>query len=499
MEKILHVGFELSYKIQNMKTKILLLAFIASSIAGSAQNDIDAMRYSQLTFGGTARFASMAGSMGALGGDISTLSFNPAGIAVYKKSELTITPSFLAERTSTSYNQTSSGDRKLNLNFGNVGLVATFKLKDTNRYGWESFHIGIGYNRTNSFQMRSTIEGYNTSSSLLDTYVANANGHSSGDFDQFSTGLAWSSWLINDDTTAGTNQYNHVIPNYGEYQRKSIDAKGSMGETDISFGGSYRNKVLIGATIGFANAKYSEEAIYEEKDAADSIANFSSFTFTQNLDSKGSGINLKLGVIVKATDWLRLGAAVHTPTAFYSFSDDYSSSMSSDLENGITYQNQSPIGHFDYSVITPFRAIGSIGFIANKLGLLNVDYEYVDYSAASLRSSPNVFADVNSTIRTKYHATQNLRIGGEFRLDPVAIRLGYALYGSPFVADDNKNATRSSYTGGVGFRSEKYFIDFAYVLNKYSEYSYLYDPNISNPVKSDYTTSSFMVTFGLRF
>ncbi|HSH66758.1 MAG TPA: hypothetical protein VLB84_13425, partial [Bacteroidia bacterium] len=50
-----------------------------------SQNDIDAMRYSQLTFGGTARFNSMAGSMGALGGDISTLSFNPAGIGIFRK------------------------------------------------------------------------------------------------------------------------------------------------------------------------------------------------------------------------------------------------------------------------------------------------------------------------------------------------------------------------------------------------------------------------------
>jgi hypothetical protein len=69
-----------------------------------AQNDVDAMRYSQLTFGGTARFASMAGSMGALGGDISTLSFNPAGIALFRKTELSITPSFFSQTTTSTYN-----------------------------------------------------------------------------------------------------------------------------------------------------------------------------------------------------------------------------------------------------------------------------------------------------------------------------------------------------------------------------------------------------------
>ncbi len=100
-----------------MKTRIILLVIgLFPSFASIAQNDIDAMRYSQLTFGGTARFASMAGSMGALGGDISTLSFNPAGIAIFRKTELSITPSIFSQTTSSTYNSNNEVDRKLNFN-----------------------------------------------------------------------------------------------------------------------------------------------------------------------------------------------------------------------------------------------------------------------------------------------------------------------------------------------------------------------------------------------
>ena len=155
------------------------LVGVASAIS---QNDVDAMRYSQLTFGGTARFASMAGSMGALGGDISSLSFNPAGIAIFKKTELSITPSLFSQNTSSTYNGMNSGDRKLNFNLGNIGLVASIHLKEDNESGWKSLNFGFGYNRTNNFNNRISIIGNNKSSSLLDTYVGAANGHLSSDF-----------------------------------------------------------------------------------------------------------------------------------------------------------------------------------------------------------------------------------------------------------------------------------------------------------------------------
>lgn len=480
-----------------MKKQAFLIGtglFYAFSIA--AQNDIDAMRYSQLTFGGTARFASMAGSMGALGGDISTLSFNPAGIAVFRKNELSITPSIFSQSTTSTFNNTQDAARKLNFNFGNIGIVASFDRSERGN-GWENVNFGFGYNRTNNFHNRMSIQGNNNSSSLLDTYVARANGHSASDFDQFSTGLAWNTWLINPDTNTSSYSYTHVIPNYGQVQKKSVETRGSMGETFVSFGGNYKNIVLLGATIGFTNARYVEESVYEEVDQADTIANFKSFTYTQDLTARGNGFNLKLGAIVKPTDWLRLGASIHTPTTF-SFSDNYSSTMRSNLET-VSYDTISPKGLFDYRITTPFRAMGSVGFIIGKNALINADYEYVDYTYAQLNSSPNVFSDVNKTIREKYTATGNLRVGGEVRFDPFSLRAGYALYGSPYAKDENVNAFRTSYTFGVGYRQDNYFFDLAYVLTRYTEYNYLYDPTLISSVKNNYQNSSFMLTAGVRF
>jgi long-subunit fatty acid transport protein len=479
-----------------MQKKILTAGIGLLCAAGLfAQNDIDAMRYSQLTFGGTARFSAMGGSMGAIGGDISTLSFNPAGIAVFRKTELSLTTSVYSAKTSSVYNASESSDRKLNFNLGNIGLVASWKLKDTTT-GWQSLNFGIGYNRTNNFNNRIDIKGENKSSSLLDVYVANANGHSPDDFDGFSTGLAWTTYLFN-PLAFDSNYYYHVIPNYGQTQRKSVQSEGGMGEGVFSFGGNYKEKLLLGATVGLVKARYEEESVYEETDTEDTISGFESFKYVQNLRSTGTGVNFKLGMIVKPNDWLRIGAAVHTPTSIR-FTDNYSSYMESDLDS-VRYSDSSAQGSFRYSVITPYRLIASVGFIINKLALINIEYEHIDYSTAELNSHPNVFAEVNSTIRSKYTTTGNLRVGAEVRFDPIALRAGYALYGSPFKSGDNVSAMRSSYSGGIGYRVNNFFADFAYVLTNYDQTTFLYDPTISNPVKSNFKNSNFMVTLGVRF
>ena len=487
--------------------KIILICGIQAVYVFStfAQNDVDAMRYSQLTFGGTARFVSMGGSMGALGGDISTLSYNPAGVGVFRKTELTISPSFFSQNTSSTYNGNNSSDKRLNFNLGNIGIVGSIHLKEEKNGGWEFLNFGFAYNQTNNFNNRINIQGYSKNSSLLDNYSAAANGHASTDFDLFSTNLAYQTYLIN--PTGIPNQYTNVLaPKYGEQQRKSIDMSGYMGETVISLGANYKSKVFIGGTVGIVNVRYKETSTYSE--TSDSTQGFNSFNLNNSLSTSGRGDNLKMGVIVKALDWLNIGAAIHTPTEI-KLTDRYSSSITSNVDTSfilhsvtgtpLNFTQSSPKGSFNYTATTPWRAIGSVGFVIKKLALINVEYEYVDYTYAQLNSTPNVFTDVNTTIHNKYTATGNLRVGGEIRLDPFAFRLGYAYYGSPYKGGENINAARMSYSTGVGFRHNKFFMDLAYVYTMYTEYNYFYDSSNLTSVKNDYVASNFMITFGVKF
>lgn len=485
---------------------ILAMGVVYANLS-PAQSEVDALRYSQTTFGGTARYNAMSGAFGALGADFSTLSSNPAGIAIYRKSELTFTPSMFGQTTNSSYNGKTSSDGRFNFNFGNAGLVGTIDTRrNEDQEGWMSYNFGIGYNRMGNFYNRINMEGPNIGgSSLSDLYVRNANGLSTSDLDQFNEGLAFNTYVI--DSVKGDNtQYFSYVP-LAVLQRKSIETTGSMGETVVSFGGNYNNRFYIGGTVGFQRIRYSEESTYSESSVEnDTISGFNSFTLNQQLTTRGTGVNIKLGMIYRITDWMRIGAAFHSPTAF-SMHDEYINKMTTDFaatknNSANTYDATSPSGTFDYTLVAPPRVIGSVGFIIAKRGLIGIDLEAVDYTYARLSSSGASFTDANDQVRKKYSSASNVRIGGEFKLyDPFTVRAGFARYASPYKNGVNTDASRISYSAGFGFREKSLFIDLAYVYTQYKEDYFFYDPTYTNvnAAHNNFSTSSFLMTVGVKF
>ncbi len=467
-----------------------------------AQSDAGALRYSQTSIAGTSRFMSMGGAFGALGGDFSSLSWNPAGIAVYRTSEFTFSPSLYLEQTNSDFLDNTRKATKYNFNIANLGLVYTQKLSNNDStYGWKSWNFGVGINRINNFHTKSYFEGLNQSNSLLDYFVEQADGKAHENLNVFGEYLAYQTFLINPDTIV-PNQYTDTIPHGQELQRRNSTTRGTITEMVFSFGGNYSNKLYLGGTFGFDFLRYIEETTYEELDVNDTISGgFNHFSFNQNLATHGVGVNLKLGMIYRAADWVRLGAAFHTPT-FYSMTDDFNYSMQSSFDNGNTHSQSSPLGTIDYTLVTPLRAIGSIAFVIGKLGLISADYEFVDYSAANFDATEGGFSDLNNTIQQEYTTAGNLRIGTEWRYRNFSFRGGYAMFGSPFSsAYKSSDMKRNSYSLGLGIRDQDYFIDFGYVLSQGTEYFRPYILNDQNTpeVKSKIYTSNFTVTMGVKF
>jgi len=80
------------------------LILISLSLTAIAQTDIDALNYSRWTSGATARSLAVGGAFGALGGDISTMNTNPAGLGVFRASEIALTPAFNLANVSADFN-----------------------------------------------------------------------------------------------------------------------------------------------------------------------------------------------------------------------------------------------------------------------------------------------------------------------------------------------------------------------------------------------------------
>jgi hypothetical protein len=498
-----------------MKRLIQLSACLLALIPATsfAQDQVDALRYSQSILGGTARFMSMGGAFTALGGDMSALTYNPAGIGVYKKSQFTFTPGFSMQTTNSTYNGMSSSAQQSAMNIQNIGLVGTWKNRREAGM-WKNISLGVVYNQTNNFNENITIQGNNSKNSLTDEFAANANGKSDSNQDNFSTQQAYNAGLINPVSGSNGLAYFSIMDPYlssgkSVLQQDVIARTGSMGETDFSLGGNYNNKLYLGISVGVADVYFNENATYTETPLyTDTTYGLQKFTYATTVNTTGSGFNVKIGAIYKIADWLRIGAAVHTPT-WFSLTDNYSSLITAtyaDVPNGPYYagtftgtQDGNPaLGNYNYNLTTPMRAMGGVAFIIHHQAIISADYEWVDYSTVQFSSDPtNQFSAVNQAIQQSYMQASNIRVGAELLLYPFSIRAGYAYYGNPYSSSAGNSTIKNNYCIGFGLKFNHCFLDLAYVLTQYNENVYMYD--LAGAAQNKTTVSNAAITFGVNF
>lgn len=511
-----------------MKTFNIITAMSLLSFSLISQNDVDAMRYSQTYFGGTARSKSMAGSFGALGADGSCMGINPAGIGLYKKGDINLSLGLIFSSIEGQHNGETNKSIKATTNFDGLSLVGAWDSK-TNP---ENHHaIGLGCNQVANFNSNTLIEGI-SNKSITQDMLASSKNVSVANLDGGFAGLGYETYVL--DTING-KYYSFVNTKYDIKQAKSIQTTGRVNDWNINYAYGYKDKLYIGAAIGIESINYSYNSVYTESDVNDSmritkngaiynstynypiyiypgsqagtiIGGFKDLSYQETYKTTGNGYNLKLGVIYRATDFMRLGVSFVSPTV-YSLTDTYLYSMKTNFDNGASYSSQnppSPGGKFSYKIYTPLRLTGSIAFLYKKIGAINVDYDYINYSQASLQdasssNTQNTFTGVNATIQSKYSQSSNLRVGAEVNIKPLFIRLGYGMYGSTFGEKFNGDFVKTFYTGGVGFRKNKMYVDLSFTQSSSNENYYMYNPNYVDKSTLKISGTTIGITIGSKF
>lgn len=516
-----------------MKRLVYTISALLISFGTFAQDLTDALRYSNYRINGTARSAAMGNAFGALGGDFSSLSINPAGAAVYRSGEFTFTPSFNNTSIDGTYLNGVSNDSKYNMSINNLGYVTTIPSGENSESGLVSLSFGLGFNRLGSFSANMLAGSSNANHSLLDYFTNNMNanyssyyGKESSALDPYYEWLAWETYLINHDddyneyfNDISDNDFGHYkeggIDRYSLSQRKSTARKGYINEYLVSFAANFNHKFYIGGTLGIHDIYFKENANLYEWDANNGIQGkdipyFNDLNFNTYLKTTGNGFNFKLGAIFKPIEQLRLGLAVHTPT-FYKFNDLYDSRMESTIDYSDGTENYSAQpdkeGVYDYEIETPLRTIVSAAYVIGKSGLISIDYEIVDYSSAKLKNGSDGYDyyNENHTIKETYKSVGNLHLGGEYRVNKnFSLRAGYEFFPSPYkksssdILNPNQNADYSTLSGGFGYRQGNFFFDAALKHELNEENLKLY-PGAINMAKYETTKNNVILTIGYKF
>ncbi|HSH50502.1 MAG TPA: hypothetical protein VK982_02155 [Bacteroidales bacterium] len=489
------------------KTGITIIAFLFIQTFLFAQSPyVDyALKFSMNDYSGTARFTGMSGAFGALGGDFSAIAINPGGLGVFRNTELMFSPGLAYNKTSSAYLNTITDDNKYRMGINNIGLVSSYDLENSDTR-WVNVNFAVGYNKINNYNQNILFSG-NNDQSIMEYFVANAEyAGTVNNLDEMYELLLYNTYLIDYDTInnefwSQVTDEKYLNPDgFNINKQKSIQTEGSAGEINFAFGANYAHKLYVGFSLDIKTIHFTEfSSHYEFESNALDIYDFSAMKFQEEVETNGAGFSLKLGAIYKPFDFLRIGGAFHLPT-FYKLEENYTTRVDAYYDNGDYLWQEVSAEAYEYELTTPIRAIGSVGFQIGKIGLVDVDYEYVDYSTMKLDDDFNSqgIIDDNKSIESIFTRTHNFRAGAEFRTGVLYYRGGLAYSTSPFKkGHENESFDRLSFSVGLGYREQNFFFDFAYKTSM-NEYSMIDYPG-GDKAQIDNCYNNFIVTAGIKF
>lgn len=444
-----------------MKKIITAILFAATSVSFSQSlGYVDlGILFSQRDNNGTARFTSMGGAFGALGGDVSSININPAGLSVFNNSVFSGTFNSRSTNINTTYYGSSLNSQDSFLNIAQAGAVLVFGNKYSRE--WNRFALGFNYNITKDFS---------------DSFVAQGN-----------SGVATFTNFPLDTNNPALNY------NIADEQRFVNNYGGQFSELNVALSAVHLNRLHLGISFNFYNLNFSQQSTLSEFNSDANGNELDAFLYQESFIT-GSGFSANLGFIYKLHPNFRFGLSYQTPTWIANVLDE-NNILNNDGFNGDTeiivsnenviYDNTVngfPFQTESLALRTPSTLRASAALIVGKFGLISLDYSNRNFK--SIRYSRGNWDVENQAFQDDYRNTHNFNVGTEWRFNRFSIRGGYIFEQNPDIqALDSDNL--ESYSLGAGYNFGNFKVDFSYSdNNRTAPYNFYSGFNV-NPAELD--------------
>ena len=449
----------------------MYLGIVACSLVGVgsvyAQSETDAFSLSRTEIDGSARFQAMGGAFAALGGDLSSISQNPAGGAVFHRSEMSMSFGFSNRATTASWYNQESKQSLSNVKIPQIGFISSYYNPTTGN----GFSFGISRNRVVSYDRDFEAET-NPKGTLLDYNGVKGIPFSIADYTAMITpddlrydsfydpqkgGLydANASWMTILGYEAGfinpgaggagpytTNFYypdgsGSKVPFGPKRATLRMQERGAVNAYDFNLGYNWGDRCYLGASLKYTSVERQLASTYGEDFSYDDY-----LQLYNELATTGSGFGLSIGAILRPTDGLRIGLAFHSPTwlslvdRYYATARTRYTSLTDDgktIKKVYNFKGKTPKGSNSYFVTTPSRFVVGLAYTFGNRALISVDYDLMPYSMMRLKFPGTVSAGSdNRAIESHYGWQHTVRVGGELRILPsLSLRLGGAYSTTP--------------------------------------------------------------------
>nr|WP_321245446.1 outer membrane protein transport protein [uncultured Psychroserpens sp.] len=504
-----------------MKKLTILVIGVLSMSNIMAQDISDALRYSQDEIQGTARFRALSGAFGALGGDMSAVSINPAGSAVFTRSHASISLSSLNVDNDISYfnGRNSSSDSKIDLNQAG----AAFVFQSTNESSsWKKFVLSVAYDKTANYDDQWLASGTNTNSidsyflayaqglrldeisafpgeTLSDAYAEIGSFYGFGNQQAF---LGYESFILEpaSNTDENTVYTSNIAP--GSFnQSYNYVAKGYNGKFSFNAATQYEDKLYLGINLNTHFINY-ERYTYLNESNSNAGSLVTNIDFENNLLTTGNGFSFQLGAILKLTNELRAGFTYNSPT-WFTITEETSQSLSTfatDSEGSFS-TNVSPniINVFpDYKLQSPGKITGSLAYVFGEQGLISFDYSRRDHTKTKFKpTSDAFFASQNDIMNTIFKTANTYRVGGEYKIKQISLRGGYRFEESPY-EDDSFYGDLTGYSLGIGYNFGNTKLDLTYDQAERMTSNQLYSVGLTDAAILNSNNSNITLTLGFN-
>ncbi len=534
-----------------IKKVLLAVSGLWMVLAIQGQNAYDAERVLGNELNGTARFVGMGGAMSALGGDISVIGTNPAGIGIFRSNDVSVSFGFNNTETKSSFNGTSMKEDKTFTSLDQLGFVYSYKVGNTTSLRFVNF--GFNYHKSKNFNRLFSMGGQ------LDGLSQSWQLASEMDYAGVTSAEAFDA-ILDSENPYRTNWNRYPVlgmmgvttgvvdwPDYaenllgwdGERNNYYSQEKGSINQYDFNVAFNIEDRLYIGATLGFYDVNYdryssytedlngymaadgSDDRIYALPAENDKMVANGGYTLENYYRLEGSGLDLKLGVIVRPIEDspFRLGFAVHTPT-WYELTESYNATLSSDIlaydspySQRLSEYLPSDYLTYDYKMITPWKFNISAGTTFGGMLALGAEYEYADYSSTKLEDMDGFELGGQTSVEESLKGVHTFRVGMEARIaSQFSFRAGYNYTSAAFKddayaaldvyrthTDFNNVKARNTATFGLGYRGNVIYADLAYKYDMYKSDFYAFDDVDLPKTETDNARHQLVFTLGARF
>lgn len=495
------------------KNFLYLYFFLCISLSYS-QTYEDVLRYSSYFHEGSARFNSMGGAFGALGGDLSAISINPASSSVFIDSELGLSLNYKNQKISNNFNNSYTLSKNDNYSFGGVGAVLVY---DNGKY---KFSLAYNHHILGNYDSSFKLSGQNENGidkyfldyaegvpsedliiyddeNIQSVYSYLGNNYGYADQQAF---LGYQSFVINETDDEYNNYVSNAVYNNLD-QNLDIFRTGNHSQNSLNLGFSFNNYLFTGINVNIHETLFEEIKIFEESGYLNN-SNVKRILFKEDLIAYGNGVSFQIGTILKIKQF-RVGLSYSTPTIFKIEEENsqFIETNINDQDNLSTYTiDPNTVNIYDeYTLKIPSKSLFSLAYIFGNKGLISFDYEMTKFNNSKFddnNGKDSYLSSLNHLIKNKMSGfSESIRFGGEYRIKNLNLRIGYFSYKGPDYSMDNKI---NGISAGIGLNYGYIDIDLGITKSNNFIDNRLFSRGLTNSYSIDKNILSLYSSFTIK-